>query len=133
MSRDQIISASSEGRKDAKDIQLHAAPWEALAELGRVFHFGATATRPDGSPPYGDYNFRQGYDWSLSFDAMNRHLWLFWSGEDRDKESKLHHMAHAAWHALILTFFALTGRGIDDRPYDAQEEGLMEAINASFR
>ena len=104
------------GRKDTKDIQLHAMPWEALQELGKVYHFGATAERPDGSPAYGDYNFRQGYQWSSSFDAMLRHAFAFWSREENDSESGLNHMAHAAWHALTLTLFALTGKGTDDRP-----------------
>jgi len=100
----------SDGRKDAKDIQIHAIPWEALQELGRVYHFGAT------SRGYGDYNFRGGYDWTLTFDALMRHAWAFWNREENDPESGFNHMAHAAWHALTLCFFALTERGNDDRP-----------------
>lgn len=96
------------GMKGTKEVELHGIPWESLAELGRVFKFGANK--------YEDYNFRRGYKWSLSYDALQRHLWLFWSREDKDEESGLHHLAHAAWHCLILLFYSITGRGTDDRP-----------------
>lgn len=103
-----MVDPQTGGEKGQKDVRLHAAPWEALSELGRVFAYG--------EQKYDDYNFRKGYRWSLSFDAMQRHAWAFWSGEDRDGESGLHHLAHAAWHCLVLTFYSLTGRGTDDRP-----------------
>lgn len=104
----RVIDPETGGAKGQKMVRLHAIPWEVLAELGRVFAFG--------EDKYDDYNFRKGYKWSLSFDALQRHLWAFWNNEDRDQESGLHHMAHAAWHALVLGFFSLTGRGKDDRP-----------------
>ncbi len=103
-----VVDEITGGKKGKKPIELHGIPWESLAELGRVFAFGAKK--------YDDYNFRKGYRWSLSYDALQRHLWAFWSGEDRDPESKLHHVAHACWHTLVLLFFALTDRGTDDRP-----------------
>lgn len=103
-----IIDEDTGGMKGAKPIRLHAIPWEALAELGRVFAFGETK--------YKDYNFRRGYAWSLSYDALQRHLWAFWNREDNDQESGLHHAAHACWHCLVLCFFSLTKRGTDDRP-----------------
>jgi hypothetical protein len=102
------VDSETGGEKGQKAIRLHAIPWEALQLLGRVYAFGENK--------YADYNFRKGYDWSLSYDAMQRHLWAFWSGEDTDKESKLPHLAHAIWHGLTLLFFAETGRGTDDRP-----------------
>jgi hypothetical protein len=104
----RIVDPDTGGAKGRKMVRLHAIPWEILAELGRVFAFG--------EDKYDDYNFRKGYAWSLSFDALQRHLWAFWNREDRDEESGLHHLAHATWHALVLGFFALTGRGKDDRP-----------------
>ena len=43
------------GMKNTKPEQLHAIPWEALAELGRVYaHGGEKYDDPDA----GDYNFR---------------------------------------------------------------------------
>lgn len=103
----RIVSASG-GAKGQKSVRLHAIPREALWELGRVYAFG--------EEKYDDYNFRKGYDWSLSYDAMLRHLTAFWDGEDVDEESKLHHMAHAVWNGICLLFFSLRRRGNDDRP-----------------
>lgn len=105
---EKIVESSTGGKKGQKDIRLHAVPWEALAELGRAYAFG--------EDKYEDYNFRLGYRWSLSFDALQRHIWAFWNREDRDGESGLHHVAHAAWHCLCLLFFSLKGVGEDDRP-----------------
>lgn len=103
-----IIDPTTGGAKGSKPIQLHGIPWESLKEIGKVYDFGASK--------YEDYNFRKGYRWSLTYDAMMRHQWQFWNREDRDAESGLHHLAHAAWHAITLLFFSLTGRGTDDRP-----------------
>ena len=102
------IVSDTGGEKGQKNVQLHALPWEALAELGRVYTHGAHK--------YSDYNFRRGFAWSLAFDALLRHAFAFWNREDNDPESGLSHMAHAAWQALTLVFFILTGRGTDDRP-----------------
>ena len=104
---DKTVSSTG-GRKDEKPIQLHAIPWEALQELGKAYAYGKGI--------YGDYNFRKGYKWSLSFDAMQRHQWAFWHREDRDEESGLYHMAHAVWHGLNLLFYSITKEGEDDRP-----------------
>lgn len=108
------VDPNTGGMKGQKDVRLHALPWESVAELGRVFSFGEKR--------YTDYNFRKGFKWSLAFDAMVRHMWLFWNREDRDSESGLHHMAHASWQALVLVFFSLTGVGEDDRPESINEK-----------
>ena len=94
-----------------KAVQLHAIPWEALQELGKVYAMGAEK--------YSDYNFRKGYAWSLSFDAMLRHMFAFWSGEETDPESGHPHMAHAGWHAMTLSLFASQEKydEFDDRPW----------------
>lgn len=109
----RIVDPTTGGEKDQKDVQLHALPWEALGPLGRVYSHGAVK--------YADYNFRKGYAWSLSFDAMLRHLFAFWSGEDIDPESGLPHISHAAWHALTLSLFSEANKGTDDRPRERKE------------
>ncbi len=102
------VTSPTGGTKGQKNVRLHAIPWESLAELGRVYAYGESK--------YDDYNYRKGYQWSLTFDAMVRHIWQFWGGDDRDNESGLHHMAHAGWHCMTLLFFSITKRGVDDRP-----------------
>lgn len=66
----------------------------------------------------GEDNWRLGYDWSLSYDALQRHLNAFWSGEDLDPESGLPHLAHAAFHvnALLVYSNRVFYDQFDDRP-----------------
>jgi hypothetical protein len=68
-----------------------------------------------GEEKYDRFNFLKGYKWSLSIDALFRHLLAFLRGEDNDEESGLPHLAHAAWHAHALTGFQQRGIGTDDR------------------
>jgi hypothetical protein len=45
-----------------------------------------------------------------------RHLSAWWQGEDKDPETGMSHMLHAAWNALTLVAYELRGIGEDDRP-----------------
>lgn len=103
----RIVNEITGGMKGSKPIQFHQFPYAAFEHLGRVYAFGAAK--------YDDYNFRKGYNWSLSFDAMMRHAMAFWSGEDLDPESGLPHMAHVAWHAATLLAFMEDHPELDDR------------------
>lgn len=96
------------GQKFQKAEQLSCLDPQALLELGRVAGMGADK--------YERYNYLKGFDWHLAYDALQRHVHAFWSGEDIDPESECSHMAHAAWHALCLVSFAQRNLGTDDRP-----------------
>lgn len=96
------------GEKGAKLTQVGSLDPVALIEVARVAGFGANK--------YAAFNYLRGYDWSLSFNAMQRHALLFWAGEDTDVESGRLHIAMAAWHALALTSFIMRGVGNDNRP-----------------
>lgn len=88
----------------------------ALAELGRVAH--------NGAEKYGSYNYLDGgYDWSLAYNAAQRHMLKFWNGANNDQESGLHHLAHAAFHMLTLIAFSQRGIGVDDRPFTVHPVG----------
>ena len=95
------------GQKGQKQAQLGGLDPMALWEVARIAGYGAEK--------YERYNFVKGYSWSLSYDAMQRHLMQFWNGQDYDEESGLPHAAHAAWHALTLLTFMLREKGTDDR------------------
>lgn len=103
----RVVDPVTGGEKGQKLAQLGAVDPAALMEVARVAGFGAEK--------YARYNFAKGYAWSLSFDAMMRHLLAFWGGEEGDPESGLPHLAHAAWHCLALLTFQERGRGTDDR------------------
>ena len=95
------------GEKGQKQAQLGGIDPLALLELAKVAGYGNTK--------YERYNFAKGYKWSLSYDALQRHLMAFWSGEDKDTESGLYHVAQASWHCLALLSFLLREKGTDDR------------------
>lgn len=103
----RVIDPKTGGEKGRKLAQLGALDPQAIMRVAEVAGFGAEK--------YARYNFAKGYDWSLSYDALQRHLHAFWGGEDVDRESLLPHLAHAAWHCLALLTFLQRGRGTDDR------------------
>lgn len=103
----RVTDPKTGGQKGQKLAQLGALDPVSLLEVARVAGMGAQK--------YERYNFLRGYDWSLSFDALQRHLLQFWSGEDYDGESGRLHVAHAGWHCMTLASFILRGLGTDDR------------------
>lgn len=113
------------GQKDTKPAQIGALCPRAMLELGKVAGFGAAK--------YARFNFLRGYAWSLSVDALLRHLMAFLDGEDRDPESGCHHAAHIAWHGLTLTAFALRRIGTDDRAHLAVPQSFAAAKSAGER
>lgn len=99
-------TGGQKGTKLARFDLLPVGPITALAE-----HYGA------GAKKYDDRNWELGYDWSLSFAALNRHLWAWWGGEDIDEETGGHHLVAVAWHAMALLEFAKTHPEKDNRPH----------------
>ena len=104
----RVTDHATGGQKGAKLCQIGALDPIVQIELGRVAGMGANK--------YARFNYLRGFDWSLAYDAMQRHANLFWAGEDRDPESGLPHIAHANWMSGALLSFYLRGLGTDDRP-----------------
>ena len=104
----RVVDPTTGGAKGSKPAQLGALDPGSLLRVAEVAGFGGAK--------YDRYNFLKGYRWSLSFDALQRHLLAYWGGQDNDEESGLPHLAHAAWHCLALTAFMDRGLGTDDRP-----------------
>lgn len=104
------VTGAEKGRKLARFDLIPAGPLVALAE-----QYGRGATK------YADRNWERGHPWGITFAAMNRHLWLWWQGEDIDPESGGHHLDAVMWHAFALREFAETHPEMDDRPRTARE------------
>lgn len=116
MDRSEVrITSETGGQKGDKLAKIGAIDPLALYELAEVAGKGAEK--------YSAFNYIKGYDWSLSYNAMQRHMMLFWAGEDNDPETGKSHMAHAAWHALCLVTFGLRELGTDDRITTVLEDG----------
>ena len=102
------MTSATGGQKGAKLARYDLLPAEALREVAELYGIGAGK--------YEDRNWERGYDWSLSFAALNRHLWQFWAGEDLDAETGKAHMASVVFHALALLQYMEQHRAYDDRP-----------------
>jgi Domain of unknown function (DUF5664) len=113
---DRLVAAykPSDQQKDEPAWKLDAgkprieliAP-EFITTLSEVLTFGAQK--------YGDRNWEKGMTWGRCFGAMMRHAWAWWRGEDRDPESGLPHLAHAAACLMFLLAFEQRKIGVDDR------------------
>jgi len=90
-------------------------PPNALNELVAVYTMGAKK--------YAPRNWEKGLRWGRVFAALMRHAWAWWSGESRDHESGLNHMAHVAWCALALAEYNMSPKNVgeDDRPMERIE------------
>ena len=78
------------GRKfDNDKLRYDLIPPLALEEMVKVLTFGAQKYEPDNWQKVPESKRRY-------FAAMQRHLWAWKQGEKLDKESGIHHIAHAA-------------------------------------
>lgn len=117
-------TGGEKGSKLARYDLIPADVEEALAE-----HFGKGASK------YEDRNWERGYNWSLSYASLRRHLAAFWRGEDYDEIGSLHIVA-ALWHAVALAHFQLNEKyhEFDNRvkvseQLQLQFEGLDEIVH----
>lgn len=93
-------TGGQKGSKLARHDQIPTYPLNALAE-----HYG-TGNAKYPTPPGEKDNWRKGYQWSLSYAALQRHANAFWSGEDIDAETGHSHLTAVAWHAFALLEWA---------------------------
>lgn len=68
-----------------------------------------------GAQKYGENNWRGGLKWSRTYGATLRHLYAWFKGEDKDQESGLSHLAHAACNIMFLMEWEKTHPELDDR------------------
>jgi hypothetical protein len=114
----------AQGRKDdTGKLPLHLVPVALIASAARAFGYGADK--------YGVDNWRIGFVRSRLFAALLRHLYAWWNGEDRDSESGLEHLDHAAATLGMLTGNIADGTGLDDRPAvcEPREDELWKILD----
>jgi hypothetical protein len=100
-----------EGVKYDKDKpRLDLIPPELLLRMGEVLGHGASK--------YGERNWEAGMLWGRVYGATLRHLMAWASGEEKDPETGLPHLAHAATNIAFLLAYDERCLGTDDRaPY----------------
>jgi hypothetical protein len=92
---------------DGGKLPLHLLSTEAMNQTAAVLAFGAQK--------YAAHNWRKGFVWSRPLSAAMRHITAFNAGEDKDPESGLSHLAHAACCIMFLLEFEKTHKELDDR------------------
>ena len=92
---------------DQDKLPLNLLSTEAMNQTAAVLKFGAQK--------YAEHNWRKGFTWSRPLAAAMRHLTAFNDGEDKDPESGLSHLAHAACCIMFLLEFEKTHKHLDDR------------------
>ena len=105
----RITNSRTGGQKGTKPQRFSLLPWDILWEVSELFAIGAEK--------YSDRNWEKGYDWSLSYEALMRHLTQWWQfREDYDDQTKCHHVTSVIFHAMALLRFAREFPELDDRP-----------------
>ncbi len=99
MSAEVRTTSSTGGAKGTKIERYDQIPVEALRELAA--HYGFGNGKYPTEPGKRD-NWRNGYEFSKSYAALQRHANLFWGGEDIDEESGSKHLIAVAWHAFAM-------------------------------
>lgn len=92
---------------DDGKLPLHLLSTEAMNQTAAVLAFGAQK--------YAEHNWRKGFVWSRPLSAAMRHITAFNDGENKDPESGLSHLAHAACCIMFLLEFEKTSKHLDDR------------------
>lgn len=104
---DTVKQTGTAIKHDGNKIPLHLLSTEAMNQTAAVLAFGAEK--------YAEHNWRNGFAWSRPLSAALRHITAFNAGEDRDPESGLSHLAHAACCIMFLLEFEKTHQHLDDR------------------
>lgn len=121
------VTSETGGQKGAKNTEFLRLP-SSIAEVARHFHDGSTKY---ADPTPGVANWSLGYAWSLSLNALHRHLDAWERGDSIDPEFNRTHLAAVAFHALVLMEFEAKGIGTDDRYTDEARQRYLERDNAS--
>jgi hypothetical protein len=105
----RVTNEKTGGEKGRKPEQMSLLPLDVLMR-------DVAPLYAKGAQKYAAHNWRKGYDWSLSADALLRHFTQFWHGQDRDEETGELHLASVVFHALALLHFQENFPELDDRP-----------------
>jgi hypothetical protein len=107
----RVVSETG-GEKGQKLARYDLIPVDALKQLAERYGHGATK--------YDERNWERGYNWSLSYAALQRHANQFWNGEEFDPDyPDSHHLAAVLFHAAALLHYTLNKDKFgefDDRP-----------------
>ena len=106
-----------------KPASWSVMPRWVMLLVGRVMSMGAAK--------YGAFNYRDSsISASIYQDAMERHLQLWFDGEDTDEESGVSHLAHVIASCSLLLDAQRTGKLNDDRQKTGIARKVLDEIEA---
>lgn len=111
--KERIVKQSTEHiekqalKLDSGKTEYHYISPIFMEQLSRVLTFGAKK--------YAAHNWRSGFKWSRVLSACFRHIYAWMGGQDKDPETGISHLAHAACCLMFLLEFEETHRELDDR------------------
>lgn len=111
-SQEVRITSSTGGMKGKKLARFDLVPSAAMRKVAEVYGRGAEK--------YDDWNWRKGYDWSLSIASLERHLADFKEGKSYHEDG--HSLASVVFHALALMTFEEEHPEFDDRYVRPKDE-----------
>ena len=88
-------------------LRMDLVPISSLNALARVLTYGAQK--------YDSDNWRRGFNYSVPYACLMRHLTAWQDGEDLDPESGLSHLDHAIANLAMLIEFERECPHLDDR------------------
>lgn len=94
-------------KHDKEKPDLSMVPMEYVSAAARAFQFGATKYQKD--------NWRQGLQWNRLVAALLRHIYQFNEVVEKDEESGLSHLDHAAACLAMLIEHTKKNLGKDTR------------------
>jgi len=107
--QDSLVKRLETIKYDQGKVCFSDIPQLTLASTARVFNYGAKK--------YTKFNYIHGTNWLRYYDAAQRHMHSWMTGEDID-ESENHHIDHAIASLMMLRESIHLNRGLDDRNHE---------------
>lgn len=129
--REVRVTSDSGAQKGSKPARYDLIPTEPLRMLAE--HYGKGGEKYERVN--GVDNWRNGYEWSLSYAALMRHVQAFWGGENIDPETGSPHLVAVAWHAFTLLEYMREFPDNDDRQdpmYGAAALSALSSVSGSI-
>lgn len=119
METEKKLESAGGTKFDTGKPRLELLSSAAMVEIAKVMTFGAKK--------YDAHNWRKGFAWSRLLGAALRHTLAFLGGEDKDPETGLSHIAHAACCLMFLLEHEADKLGVDDRYKAPQKEACQKS------
>ena len=91
-----------ESETGAKREKMNSIRYDYLPMLPVVESYSRVADF--GAQKYAPWNWAKGIPQSQISSSLQRHLWAYMEGQDKDPESGLSHLDHMLWNAIAMVY-----------------------------